>query len=99
MKNSKVLLRLMLFFCIAILFFCITDFMALTDILHDYASPQVVDRFGNTFSRELPDWTNTSGEWSMVNLSFAFRFISSFLLMFVLIFLLRRTKETEKVEI
>lgn len=38
--------------------------MALHDIFHDYVSPRVLAEAGVQAS--LPEWTQTSGEWSMV---------------------------------
>jgi hypothetical protein len=79
--NSKLLLVLAVVLLICILF----DFLALHDIHNDYVSKAVIDRFSASTSNSFPDWTNTTGEWSVVRLSFivklvaiAFTFIAIF---------------------
>ncbi|BAJ64987.1 hypothetical protein [Anaerolinea thermophila] len=44
--------------------------MALNDIFHDYVSPQVLAEVG--IEASPPEWTQTSGEWSMVLITWAF---------------------------
>ena len=46
--------------------FIITDFMALHDIFHDYASPQMVDNIDFTGFDNLPKPSETSAEWMLV---------------------------------
>lgn len=45
------------------------DFLALTDISHDYVSHQVLDELKISLPRELPEWTATRGEWQVVSIS------------------------------
>ena len=45
------------------------DLLALTDIRHDYVSPQVLDYLNISLPSALPEWTDTRGEWQVVALS------------------------------
>jgi hypothetical protein len=64
-----ILLSLVLFLCI------VFDFLALHDIYRDYVSKLVMNRFSPTISNTLPNWTNTEGEWAIVQISLFIKFL------------------------
>ncbi len=57
---------------LGILSFCclVLYFLALHDIFHDYASPQVLADHGVTTAQPLPGWTTCPGEWKIVGIGF-----------------------------
>jgi uncharacterized membrane protein YhaH (DUF805 family) len=67
----------------------IFDFLASTDIYHDYVSKQVVSKSVNGFASELPEWTNCSREWQVSGIDFIVRLLFMFLIVYVLITLIR----------
>jgi len=84
MKNFRTLIILTLLFSVLVLLMTIMDFLALHDIKQDYLSKTIIDYLGITFSKEIPDWTATSGEWRSVTISLYSRLIFFFLNIFVL---------------
>ena len=74
----------MLLFCVLVFLLTILDVLALHDIKQDYLSKYIIDYLGLTFSKEIPVWTSTTGEWKIVSLSLYSRFI---FLIFNIIFL------------
>lgn len=70
--NSKLILVLAIVLLICIFF----DFLALHDIHNDYVSKAVIDRFSASTSNSFPVWTNTSGEWSIIGLSFIVKLLA-----------------------
>ena len=62
----------------------ISDYLALHDIKNDYVSTRNFDNLGITISGDLPEWTNTRGEWQIVRISFLFRFIFFLFHLFIL---------------
>lgn len=83
MKTNAVLFTRILFVLTIVLFICFFfDFLALHDINNDYVSKRVMIRYLTSIS--LPDWTNTSGEWSIMKLSFIVKLIvTGFILIFL----------------
>ena len=65
-KKLQALLGLNIF----ILLLSVGDFLALHDIQNDYVSAEILTHLGITTSEPLPTWTATTGEWSMVAISF-----------------------------
>ncbi len=45
------------------------NILALTDIGHDYVSMKVFNDLKIELPEALPEWTNTSGEWLIVQIS------------------------------
>ena len=71
MKTNASLLTKILLVLTILLFFCMFfDFLALHDINRDYVSNLVMTKFSPTTSNTLPNWTNTTGEWSIVKISY-----------------------------
>jgi hypothetical protein len=65
---------------IACLFF---DFLALHDIYNDYASKAVITRFSPGMADAFPTWTNTRGEWNLLDISYIVKIIVAVLLVIV----------------
>jgi len=74
------------------------DFLALTDIRHDYVSPQVLDSLNISLPSALPEWTDTRGEWQVVALSLYSRVGFLVLNSITLWFCIRRFKLDENVD-
>lgn len=75
MKATAIYTRILLFMTV-VLFICLFfDFLALHDIYRDYASKLVMNRFSPDTASSLPDWTNTRGEWSIVQVSYTIKVI------------------------
>ena len=91
MKANATYTRILLFLTV-VLFICLFfDFLALHDIYRDYASKLVMNRFSANTASSLPDWTNTSGEWSVIQVSYMIKLI---IVGFTFFFLLALHKNT-----
>jgi hypothetical protein len=62
-------------FCLLVFILTILDFAALHDIKKDYVSKHILDYLEISPSKDLPDWTATKGEWSIVSVSLYLRFL------------------------
>lgn len=80
--NALVLLMVVLGFCLLL------DWAANHDILNDYASKSVVNRFMPDKASLLPEWTNTSMEWMIIHLSYLAQ-LAVVITMFVLLLKLK----------
>ncbi len=73
------------------------DFLALHDIYNDYVSKDFVEILGLIVGSELPDWTATEGEWTLVQFSFwarvAFLLLNTATLSLCVYFLRRQVRE------
>ncbi len=88
----KTATRVILLFMI-VLFACLLfDFLALHDIRNDYVSKLVMSRFAVNSPIDLPDWTNTRGEWSIVQISYVVKLIITALSFFLVAVLHRNSK-------
>jgi hypothetical protein len=93
MKTNAILFsRISLGLTIVLIICFFLDFLALHDINNDYVSKLVMNRFASSTS--LPDWTNTTVEWSIVQLSFLVKIIVTGFLIFFL-FALRKNIKRE----
>lgn len=63
-SNIMILLLLVLGFCLLL------DWAANHDILNDYASKSVINRFATDKAGAFPEWTNTTGEWMIIHFSY-----------------------------
>jgi hypothetical protein len=80
--NALVLLIVVLGFCLLL------DWAANHDILNDYASKSVIDRFMPDKASLLPEWTNTSMEWMIIHLSYLAQ-LALAITMFVLLVIMK----------
>jgi len=62
MNNPKILLKVTLLSCILFLILTVGDFAMMHDIRSDYVSQSVFKHLKVTLP-DLPEWTNTTGEW------------------------------------
>jgi len=97
MQNLKIITKITLLFCGIVLMLTILDFAALTDIWKDYVSPQIIDRYSLANFVTLPDWTSTTGEWSLVKISFYSRLLFFIFLIIAQIYIFRKITSTNKV--
>lgn len=75
MKTTSVLTKILLGLIMVLLMCLFLDFLALHDIRNDYVSAPVIDRFMPATTSVLPEWTKTSGEWSLIRFSFIVKFL------------------------
>ena len=59
--------------CIIGFLLTIADFMALTDIYHDFIGTRVLEQLESSTAQGLSAWTSTPGEWGILRISFLFR--------------------------
>lgn len=88
--NASILLMMVLGFCLLL------DWAANHDILNDYASKSVINRFIPDHAKLLPEWTNTSGEWMIIHLSYLVQLAVSITLFILLLKLKARLSESAK---
>ena len=69
MKNPRLLATACLIIALLLLMLTAFDFLALTDIYHDYVSLRVFEYLRIPLPAGLPDWTATEGEWHVVTIS------------------------------
>ena len=72
-KNLKTI-TLIIGLCILGFLMTIGDYLALHDIRNEYVSSRILQYLNVTISEDLPEWTSTKGEWSLVRISYFFRF-------------------------
>jgi hypothetical protein len=90
MRNIKSLLTISLVFSSLIIIFIFLDFAAFHDIWNEYVSRQMIERFAITKSITLMNSSGTTGEWTLVNISFVSRFVFFIFLLFVLTHCMRK---------
>lgn len=89
----KKLLSVSLILGILSIVLMIFNFLASTDIYHDYVSNRVVSSGITGDVGALPEWTNCTGEWQVMGMDWIVRFLFMTLIMFVLIKLIRHYKK------
>jgi hypothetical protein len=86
MKRSAVS-KILVVLVVGLLICSFFEFLAYTDIYHDYVSKNVIKSISPGLISSLPWWSATAGEWSLANASF---FIRTILTMLLLILTLRQ---------
>ena len=74
MKNLHLLVVITIVLCTLVFILTLGDFLALHDIKQDYVSQEIFGQLEVSLSGDLPEWTGTPGEWSLVRVSFLARF-------------------------
>jgi hypothetical protein len=72
------------------------DFLALHDIRNEYVSEEILNTLSVSLSDELPDWTATAGEWTLVQFSYIARtafLVLNIITLSALIVIMRRPKQ------
>jgi hypothetical protein len=93
MNKTQLLVSVTLGLSIVVFILTIGDFLALHDISKDYVSKFILDYLQIELSQELPEWTDTRGEWRSVTISFVSRFAFLILNFVTLSICLRRLRE------
>jgi len=70
MKPIDTLMKVVLLIAILLCVLTILDYLALHDIYKDYVSKAVLISLNIVVPKELPAWTNTELEWSMVTINY-----------------------------
>ena len=73
MKKTRTLLIITLILCIITAGFTFLDLLCLHDIHKDYVSRSVLDYVKVDIEDQLPEWSHTSGEWSVVTIGYLVR--------------------------
>ncbi|MFG1690894.1 hypothetical protein ACGF5M_01855 [Gemmatimonadota bacterium] len=73
MKNLHVLVVITIVSCTVVFILTLGDFLALHDIQRDYVSQGVFGYLETPLPENLPAWTGTPGEWSLVTVSWVTR--------------------------
>ncbi len=94
MRKSKRIATIIIALCVIGLLLTIFDFLVLHDIKNEYVSARILERLDIALSEELPEWTETKGEWLVVRISYLFRFVF-FILCAVLLYELNNRKEAD----
>jgi len=76
----------------------ILEFLATTDIYHDYVSKSVVEMYAPASIDAFPSWSGTPSEWKIANFSLASRIILIITSLILSINIFRRIK-LEKLEL
>ncbi len=89
-KNLKNITISTLILCIFVFILTLLDFAALHDINKDYVSHSILEYLKVDLSKDLPDWTETKGEWQVVIISLFSRFLFFILNIVALIYLYKK---------
>jgi hypothetical protein len=91
--KSSIVMALVL--CLLAFSLTFMDYLALHDIKQDYISKDMIERFKLTTTQEVPTWTDTPGEWLVVNISLVVRF---FFLIFIVIVLIKSFRQMQEIK-
>lgn len=75
MKTTSKLTTILFALIIVLIASLLFDFLALNDISNDYVSTPVISQFSPVTTTNLPEWTKTSGEWSLIRWSLTVKLI------------------------
>lgn len=87
MKRMDILTKVAILLTTVLVICTIANFLSLHDIEKDYVSHEVLRSLEVDTSKELPGWTNTELEWSSLRVSYAIRFLSIVISLFILVLL------------
>jgi hypothetical protein len=100
MKKMVILASFTLVASLFVLALTLGDFLALHDIRNEYVSEEILNTLSVDLSHELPDWTATAGEWTLVQFSYvaraAFLVLNIITLSALIVTIRRPYQETEQ---
>jgi hypothetical protein len=73
--NSRKIIYVTVILCVIGFLLTIADFLALHDVHNEYVSTGILKSLNISLSGDLPEWTDTKGEWGILRVSYIFRFI------------------------
>ena len=85
MKRPRIFLFITFVCCIIVILFTVLDFLCLHDIRRDYVSSYILEDQGVGQGTELPEWTETKGEWRILTLSYSLRVLFLIMIMILLL--------------
>lgn len=91
-KRFLMFANILILINLLVLVFTILDFAALSDIQNDYVSKKAAAQF-DVNTESLPAWTDTPGEWSIVEISFYFRSFFLVAVLFALGFVIKKLRK------
>jgi hypothetical protein len=74
MKKNKKIIAIIIALCVIGFLLTLCDFLAFHDIKKEYVSTSILERLNIALSEDLPEWTSTKGEWTVVRINYFFRF-------------------------
>jgi len=89
-KKLKTFIFTTLILSIFVFILTLLDFAALHDIYKDYVSQSILDYLKIGTTQNLPEWTNTKGEWQVVTFSLIIRFLFLILNTILIIYLYQK---------
>jgi hypothetical protein len=97
MKTVKIIISIMMIFCLFILLSSIAEFLVMNDIMKEYVSPYVIDQYKISCKNELPYWATYTNAWNGIFSILYMRFFISILNIIGLIYVIRKVKGIKKV--
>jgi hypothetical protein len=97
MRKNTTKATIIIALCVVGFVLSFSDFLALHDIKNDYVSARILERLNITLSEDLPEWTATKGEWTIVRISYIFR-LCFFILCAVLLYEMKNGSKTKELE-
>ncbi len=83
--SKQSLLTLLFIFCFLFLGLLLLDLLALNDIHNDYVSTSVLEGIkANNIISQLPDWSDTKGEWLVIQISMLAKLLLAIVNIFIL---------------
>lgn len=100
MKKIIILASFTLAASLFVLALTLGDFLALHDIRNEYVSEEILNALSVSLSDELPDWTATAAEWTLVQFSYlarsAFLVLNVITLSVLIVIVRRQNQEVEE---
>ena len=75
MRSPARLIRVSIALMVLLSVAAVDDFLSLHDIFKDYVSRPALDYLAIETSRQLPEWTGTSLEWTSLRISYSVRVV------------------------
>lgn len=95
MKRTKLYADLLTAIMIVLIMLMVAEFLATTDIYHDYISKPALSGAPRKYINALPRWSDAIVEWKVVNFCFTSRIILFITALILSIGISRRNRETE----
>lgn len=74
MKFEKTIIGWAYVFSLVVILLFIGNFMALSDIKHDFVNSSIMDILQQDSSKNIPEWASCKFEWGFIQISFILQF-------------------------
>jgi len=95
MKRTKLYADLLIAIMIILILLMVAEFLATTDIYHDYVSKYAMSGSPRKYINALPKWSDAILEWKIVNFCFTSRIILFITALILSIGISRRNRKEE----